>query len=177
VKEIDFRRRAVYIIVALFAFLALAQNPVKLELVFFKIITHTTQDGKTVEELKPVAQVAPGDVLEWHLRAVNTSDQIIKNVALVIPIPEQTYYLKGSAKPLTIENNKKIIIINPEFSYDGGQTFSAPPLFKKVEKIVDGKKVIEKVLVSPEEYTHVRWVVAEMLPKETIEVFLRTAVR
>ena len=177
VKEFDIRRKAILIAITLFSMLVYAQSPVKLELVSFKVITYQAEKGKLVEKLIPVTKVAPGDILEWRLRAKNTSTKKIKGVALIIPIPSQTYYLNDSASPLKVERNGDVVVIQPEFSFDGGRTYSRPPLFKKVKKVVDGKEIVKEVPVSPEEYTHARWVLEEMLPGETVEVFLRTVVR
>jgi len=166
-------------IVLLFALslFAYAQSQVRLELSSYKVITTTDAEGHRVESFKPALNVAPGDVIEWRLRAINTSDKILQEVSLIIPIPAKTYYLKGSASTLVIERGDEKIIIKPEFSYDGGQTYGIPPLFKIVKEVVNGQEVTKKVPVAPEEYTHVRWVLKDMLPKEAVEVFLRTVVR
>ncbi len=156
---------------------ALAQGPVKLDLSSFKVITYTNEQGEKVEKLVGVTNVAPGDFLEWRLRAENTGDQQIEGVVLIIPVPAQTYYVDGSAGPLLIERNGKKVIAEPEFSFDGGRTYGRPPLLKKVKEVVDGKETVKEVPVAPEEYTHVRWVLETMLPGEVVEVFLRTVVR
>ncbi|WP_457636840.1 hypothetical protein [Oceanithermus sp.] len=156
---------------------AFAQNPVKLELTSYKVIVTVGEEAKRVEKLVPATEVAPGDVLEWRLRAVNTSDQALKDVAMVIPIPPQTYYQKGSAVALTLVIDGSKTVVKPQFSFDGGKTFGFPPLFKEVKIKEDGKEVVKKVQVPPEEYTHARWVLPVMQPGETVEVFLRTVVR
>ena len=176
-RRINFRRGAVQLVVAFFVFLALAQNPVNLELVSFKVVAHKSESGRLIEELKPAVKVFPGDVLEWRLRAKNNSKIIIKNVSLIIPIPAETYYLKNSASVLQVKHGDQEITIRPSFSYDGGHTFARPPLFKEVRRVVNGKEVVKEIPVPPEEYTHARWVLEEMLPGETVEVFLRTVVR
>jgi len=154
-----------------------AQNPVRLELVSFKVVTYKTDDGKLAEKLTTVSKVAPGDVLEWRLRAENTSSEKLAEVALIIPIPPQTYYLEGSASPLLLEQEGQKKIFIPEFSYDGGVNYGTPPLYKTVTEVVDGKEIVKKVVVPPEEYTHARWVVDYLLPGEVVEVSLRTKVR
>lgn len=129
-------------------------------------------EGKETFEENPL-RVKPGDILEWRLVAENRSQGPLRQVALVIPIPKETYYLEGSAKPLTLNG----VTIRPEFSFDGGKSFGFPPLKKKVRVVENGKEVEKEVEVKPEEYSHARWVVPE-IPKGTkVQVALRTAVR
>jgi len=154
-----------------------AQGLVRLELTSYKVTAYTDKQGHLIERFEQAFKVAPGDVIEWRLRAVNASKQELQDVGLVIPIPPQTYYLEGSAKPLAVAlgGSKKNVL--PEFSYDGGKTYGKPPLYKEVTVVEDGKKVVKKVLVSPEEYTHIRWMLPVMAPGQKIEVSLRTKVR
>ena len=171
--------RTEFLVVLLFtlALSAFAQSQVRLELSSYKVTTYTDGQGHKVEQLEPALKVSPGDVLMWRLRAVNTSGQELQTVALVIPIPPQTYYLEGTAAPLKLKRNGQEVTVLPQFSYDGGKTYGKPPLYKEVTVEENGKKVVKKVLVTPEEYTHVRWVLGEMDPEQVIEVFLRTKVR
>lgn len=129
-------------------------------------------EGKEVYEENPLA-VKPGDVLEWRLVAENRSQGDLRQVTLVIPIPKETYYLEGSAKPLQVGGTAA----PPEFSFDGGKTFGKPPLKKRVRVVENGKEVEKEVEVKPEEYTHARWVIP-LLPKGAkVTVSLRTVVR
>lgn len=155
--------------------LALAASALKLDLRSYKVV-QVRENGKTEERLVPAAEVAPGDVLEWVLRAENTSDRALKKVALTIPIPPETVYLEGSAQPLRLKRGDTELRVDPVFSYDGVH-FSPPPLTKKVH-VREGGKVVEKVVVvPPTAYTHVRWLVPELFPRERVEVRLRTQVR
>ncbi|WP_347242082.1 hypothetical protein [Thermus sp.] len=129
-------------------------------------------EGKEVYEENPPA-VKPGDVLEWRLLAENRSQGDLRQVALVIPIPKETYYLEGSAKPLQVGG----ATLRPEFSFDGGKTFGLPPLKKRVRVVEGGKEVEKEVEVKPEEYTHVRWVVPLLSKGAKVSVSLRTVVR
>lgn len=79
-------------------------------------------EGKEVYEANPLA-VRPGDVLEWRLVAENRAQGDLRQVALVIPIPKETYYLEGSAKPLQVGGT----IVPPEFSFDGGRPSAGLP--------------------------------------------------
>ena len=155
------------------ATLALAASPLVLRLTSYKVIHEKDENGKIVERLVPAAEVKPGDVLEWVLEAENKGDAPLENVALTIPIPPNTVYLEGTARPLELEGGVKVL---PLFSYDGVH-FSRPPL-KKVVKVKVGDRVVTKeVVVPPEEYTHVRWVVPRLDPGQKVRVSLRTKVR
>lgn len=129
-------------------------------------------EGKEVYEENPLS-VKPGDVLEWRLVAENRSQGPLRQVALVIPVPKETYYLDGSAKPLALGG----ATIRPEFSFDGGRTFGFPPLKKRVRVVENGKEVEKEVEVKPEEYTHVRWVIPELPRGAKAQVSLRTVVK
>jgi len=168
---------AILLVAVLLSAAALAKSPIELELTSFKVVAVTNSEGKSVEKLVAAREVLPGDILEWHLRATNKSDERIEDVILVIPIPPETYYLEGSASPLVLKRGDKEEVFTPEFSYNGGKTYGTPPLYKKVVEVVNGKTVERLVEVPPEEYTHVRWVVSYLLPGETVEVHLRTVVR
>ncbi|KGQ22975.1 hypothetical protein [Thermus filiformis] len=129
-------------------------------------------DGKEVYQENPT-QVKPKDVLEWRLEAENRTEAPLRQVVLVIPIPKETYYLEGTAKPLVLKG----ATIHPEFSYDGGKTYGKPPLKKRVRVVENGREVEREVEVKPEEYTHVRWVIPELPAKAKVQVLLRTVVR
>lgn len=128
-------------------------------------------EGKEVYEENPL-QVKPGDVLEWRLAAENPQGPL-RQVILIIPIPKETYYLEGTAKPLSLNG----ATIRPEFSFDGGKTYGLPPLKKRVRVVESGKEVEKEVEVKPEEYTHARWVLPEFPKGAKLQVSLRTAVR
>jgi len=155
------------------ASLALAAGSLQLELKSFKVIKVEDKEGKIVERLIPAAEVKPGDILEWVLTAENVGKDPLKQVALTIPIPPNTIYVKGTARPLELEGGVKVL---PLFSYDGVH-FSRPPL-KKIIKVREGDhEVTKEVIVPPEEYTHVRWVVPQLNPGQKVKVSLRTKVR
>jgi hypothetical protein len=155
---------------------ALAASALKLELASYRVVREADASGKVVERLVPAAKVAPGDVLEWVLTAKNETDRALHRVALTIPIPPNTAYIAGSARPLLLKHGDRGVRATPVFSYDG-EHFAPPPLKKKVRVQENGKTVEKEVVVPPSAYTHVRWVVPELLPKERVQVRLRTRVR
>jgi len=153
--------------------IALAASPLRLVLESYKVIQAKDENGKLVERLIPAAEVRPGDILEWVLEAENIGEVALENVALTIPIPPNTTYIEGSAKPLKWSDD---VVVEPLFSYDGVH-FSRPPLKREV-KVKEGDRVVTKVvIVPPEEYTHVRWVVPRLEPGQKVRVSLRTKVR
>ncbi|WP_424155641.1 hypothetical protein [Thermus aquaticus] len=150
--------------------LALAQTaqPLLLDLKAQKVVV---KEGKEV--LEEALAVVPGDTLEWRLVAENRGKETLRQVALVVPIPKETFYLDGTATPLRLGN----ATIRPEFSFDGGKTFGLPPLKKRVRVVENGKEVEKEVEVDPKEYTHARWVLPELKPGQKVEVRLRTMVK
>ena len=166
------KRRGWLPVAVLLGALALAASGLKLELVSYKVVKVQTEEGRTVEKRVPAAEVAPGDVLLWVLTAENVSGRTLKQVALTIPIPPNTVYVAGSARPLKLGE----VVVQPLFSYDGVH-FSPPPLKKRVRVEENGKVVEKEVVVPPEEYTHVRWLLPELKPGEKVQVSLRTRVR
>ncbi len=108
------------------------------------------KEGKREEILPLPKKVYPGDVIEYRIKAVNTSDGDLKNVVIGAKIPTGTTYVPGSATD------------TPEFSIDNGKTFSKEPV--KYTVIVDGKKVTKTA--TPDMYTNIRWQVPVLKPSE-----------
>lgn len=130
------------------------------------------REGKEAYEENPVG-VKPGEVLEWRLVAENRTQAPLQRVVLVIPIPKETFYLEGTARPLELMGQQVL----PEFSFDGGKTFALPPLKRKVKVVEGGQEVEKEIVVDPKEYTHARWVIPVLGPGAKVQVALRTQVR
>lgn len=92
-------------------------------------------------------RVRPGDVLRYRLTFTNTAGRPVRGVNLSNPLPEGFRFVDGSVRSSRDD-------ARPEYSADGGRTFSARPM---EEVMVDGKPVRRPV--APERYTHVRWTV------------------
>lgn len=152
--------------------LALAAEAVKLTLSSVRVIQES-KNGQVSETFQPALSVKPGDLVEWRLEAENTTEAPLRQVVLVIPIPKETRYLEGSALALERGNTRLL----PLFSYDGGQTYGLPPLKRKIKVSENGKEAEKEVEVRPEEYTHARWVLPELAPKEKVLLKLRTTVK
>ena len=126
-----------------------------------------------VEKLEAALDARPKELIEYQLNAQNTTDNTLRQVVLVIPIPTNTAYVDQSAQPLRLGET----LVTAEFSFDGGRTYGKLPLMRKVKVIENGKEVEKEVEVKPEEFTHARWVLPQMGAKQTVLLKLRTVVR
>ncbi len=166
-------RRAPTLLLGLLLAVALGQTPgLKLSLLSFQVVQTQTPQGPK-EEFRQALEVKPRDVLEYRLEAENTTNTPQREVVLTLPIPKETAYLEGTATVLSFKGTR----IQPTFSYDGGRTFGLPPLKRKVKVVEGGKEVEKEVEVKPEEYTHVRWTIPELGPKEKVTLKARVIVR
>lgn len=152
--------------------LAQAASDIRLDLKAFRVVT-VQEQNRTVERLEPALDAKPGQIIEYQLTARSTRDTPLRQVALVIPIPSSTAYQAGSAQPLRLGST----LVAPEFSFDGGGSYALPPLKRKLKLVENGKEVEKEVEVKPEEYTHARWVIPQMEPKQTLTLSLRVVVR
>jgi len=111
------------------------------------------ENGKQVKKRLPAKSVDPGEVLIFTLNYLNKGNERATKINIDNPIPQNTVYVVGSG----FGKNSKMV-----FSIDGGKTYKAPSLLTYDEKLPDGKTV--KRQASPEQYTHVRWVIDEVSP-------------
>ena len=102
------------------------------------------------KEKKMIAadKVNSGDVIFYTLSYVNSGNEAATNAVLDDPIPKGTVYLDGSAFGKDADIT---------FSVDGGKTFKKPSLLTYEVK-TNGK--MEKRVVSPEQYSNIRWTVS-----------------
>ncbi len=91
--------------------------------------------------------VRPGDVLRYRLTFTNTAGRPVRGVNLSNPLPQSFRFVGGSVRSSRAD-------ARPEYSADGGRTFSAQPT---EEVVVEGRRIRRPV--APERYTHVRWTV------------------
>lgn len=89
----------------------------------------------------------PGDVVRYRLTFTNVAGRPVRGVVLSNPLPGGMRFVTGSASATRAD-------ARPEYSTDGGRTFSAQPV---EEVTVDGRRVQRPA--PPERYTHVRWTV------------------
>ena len=158
---------------AIVAGLVTAQStPLEVRLERFQVVD-VTEDGEVREELRSVVELAPGDTVEEIVHVANTGDDDLQAVGVVLPVPEGTRFLEGSALPLDLAGEP----VEPEFSYDGGASYGVPPLTRIVIVEEDGRDVEKEVVVPPEEYTHARWVLPLLEAQSTVTARLRAVVR
>lgn len=110
-------------------------------------------EGKSTRKVIEAKSADPGEKLIFTLQYKNQGDEKATNVKVDNPIPKDTVYVVGSG----IGKNSKML-----FSIDGGKTYKLPSLLTYEETLPDGRKV--KKQASPEQYTHVRWIIDEILP-------------
>lgn len=142
--------------VALVAFVALPgkcqdapKSPLQNLLAAFVVGT----DAEGQEQLTPAEKVEPGQTVEYQLICRNLTDEVLRDVQVVGPVPESTQYLADSAKG---------DVAKPRFSIDGGKTFHAPPV-RYTAETEDGEQ--EERIAPPAMYTHVAWALPKLTGK------------
>ena len=96
--------------------------------------------------------VEPGETVYYTLKYENQGDEKATDVVVNNPIPEGTVYLTES----TYGDGSTI-----HYSIDNGQTFKKPEDLIVSYTTHDGKKMTRRAYAS--EYTHIQWVVGEVL--------------
>ena len=145
------------------------------------------QTGK--ETLVQTDTAQPGDVIEYVIVATNSAETKVKGLALVGPVPVPTKILplwyqvildyldgKGDApvfcKITPNSGDVQTLYMTstrlPEFSLDGGKTYSSPP----VTYLANG----EMKQATAETFTQVRWTIDALNPGEKVEVSYRVIV-
>jgi len=141
-----------------------AKPQIKLSMTSEKEVT-VKQDGKNIVKRMPASKIEPGQVLIFTIKYSNTGDEKATNVVINNPIPKQTVYEVGSAK-----GGNEIT-----FSIDNGKNFKRPSMLTYELTGQDGKKIRKKA--SPEQYTHVRWLISALPPGSSGEVSYRVRVK
>lgn len=133
--------------------MAMAQNdPVTMVTVAEKEVVYTDSQGIERTRLVPVATVIPGDQIVYTITFANKGKEMVNNINIVDPIPEQMRYVGGSAFGLGTEIT---------FSADDGESFATPDDVMVVD--TNGKRH----LASPAQYTHIRWAFKNALEPST----------
>lgn len=104
--------------------------------------------GEKVKRRVPIKTIKPEEVIFYTLSYINSGDEAATNAVLDDPIPQGSAYIPGSATGAGAE------IV---FSIDGGKTFKKPTLLTYEVKNPNGS--VDNRTASPEEYTHVRWII------------------
>lgn len=123
---------------------ALASEPLTATLEARKVVR--TDDGN--EQLISATEAKPGDVLEYRVTYRNVSNQPLRDVMAMLPVPATSVeYLTGSAVPSSVEASLN------------GVLFAPVPL-KRLVKLSDGKH--QQQLVPTIEYRFLRWPLGDL---------------
>jgi uncharacterized repeat protein (TIGR01451 family) len=117
-------------------------GPIDVRLESRKVIP--AAEGK--ESFAPATTAKPGDVIEYVATYRNTARQPISGLEATIPIPGNTEFIPGSARP-----------DSAKASVDS-RSWADMPLKRKVRR--DGREVDEQVAVR--EYRYLRWFPGEL---------------
>ena len=110
-----------------------------------------TKNGIVSTKLVTASEAASGEILHYTLTYHNAGDEDAVNTVVVDPIPEGTIYVANSATGTGAE---------VEFSADGGATFAHPVKVSHEFKLPSGK--VEKRIATPDDYTHIRWIIRKV---------------
>lgn len=137
-------------------------NPLKSEMTAFRVMVG--DDGK--ESLVATDSVEPGQTVEYVMKYSNVSDQALSQIRVQGPVPAEMIYVAESAS--------KASGVLLEFSVDGGQTFSVPPV--KYQKQLEDGSIVEAT-ATPDLYNLVRWTIATLAGNDATSLKYRVSVR
>lgn len=106
------------------------------------------KDGKETVQWVNAASISSGEVITYTVIYKNEGDEEATDVVIDDPIPTGTVYLPDSATGKGSDIS---------FSIDKGKTYKKPSLLTYEVTAAGGK--VEKRSASPDDYTHIRWVV------------------
>ena len=112
------------------------------------------------ESRAAATSVRPGDVIEYVATYRNTGRAPITGVEATVPVPPNTEYVAGSARPAT-----------GKASVDG-TTYAPMPLVRKVMR--DGKSAEEPVPMR--DYRYLRWSAPELGANQSVRFTARVRV-
>lgn len=112
------------------------------------------------ESLAPATSVRPGDVIEYVATYRNTGRAPITGVEATVPIPANTEFVAGSARPASARA-----------SVDG-TTYAPMPL---VRQVVRGGRSVEET-VPAREYRYLRWSAPELGANQSVRFTARVRV-
>jgi uncharacterized repeat protein (TIGR01451 family) len=162
--------RASIFFLFLFSFVwAQTNEPLSVSLEAYVVTVMTKDDGTTEEKFSEAATARPGQIVEYRVIVMNTSNETVpgSSAFIVGPVPASTDYLVDTA---TLSSDAARL----EFSADGGQSFADKPMVLK--KNDEGEE--ELVAALPEEYTDARWQLLQALaPQESLTFSYRVTVR
>lgn len=126
----------------------------------------TVKGGKKEVRIVPATKFAPNDLIIYTITYTNLGNEPATNAVVDDPIPAGTSYVPGSAKG----EGADIV-----FSIDKGKTFDKPTLLTYESVGAAGKK--QRHIAAPEDYTNVRWIVANIPPKASGKLEFKVRVK
>ena len=129
---------------------AFAKPLVSVSITAEKEVTVVKSGQKSTKKIA-ATRIDPGDVIFYTMNYINSGDEAATSAVLDDPIPQGTVYLPGSAFGTGAEIT---------FSIDGGKSFKKSSLLIYEVKNPNGS--VEKRTASPEEYTHIRWIISRI---------------
>jgi uncharacterized repeat protein (TIGR01451 family) len=129
---------------------AVAENevPVETKLIAEVLETVQTPEGKQIQRLVPADVIAQGQVVYYTVQIRNPTGQPARRVTVVQRIPANTTYVKNSASGPSAEIS---------FSVDHGRTFG------RAEELTVASPDGGARRARPEDYTHIRWQLRNVL--------------
>lgn len=94
---------------------------------------------KQIYRYVPAVKVAEGQEIYYTIYVLNNGKQPLQDYALVLPVPQNTQYIAGTAAGAGADIT---------FSADGGRTFARPERLRAAEP---------ENRIAPASYTHIRW--------------------
>jgi uncharacterized repeat protein (TIGR01451 family) len=131
-------------------------NPLVTRLEARKVVR--AADGK--ESFEPAESARPGDVIEYVATYRNTGKQPLRNLEATLPVPQNTEFVPGSARPASAKA-----------SVDA-KSFADMPLKRRTVR--DGKPI--EALVPVRDYRSLRWFAAELPADKTATFTARVKV-
>jgi len=113
------------------------------------------QDQQGQEKILPAVSTEPGQTMEYQIVFTNDGQTNVSGLQIVDPVPENTEFIGTS--------NRSDVDATFEVSIDGGISFEREPVIR-IETQADGTQ--KKVIIPPEQYTHLRWTPAQELVAE-----------
>jgi uncharacterized repeat protein (TIGR01451 family) len=124
------------------------------------------KDGKQTTKLVPTQNIDPGSIIVYSVNCSNKGDEAAREAVVDDPIPKGTVYIPGSA------TGEGAAI---QFSIDGGKTFKQPSSLTYTVKMPDGST--QQRVASPEEYSHIRWIIDAIPAGSTMKLTFRVKVK
>jgi uncharacterized repeat protein (TIGR01451 family) len=131
---------------------AFAAADIKLSITPEKEVT-VKENNREVKKRQAADTIEPGEVIFYTINYLNQGDEVATNVEVNNPIPNNTFYVSGSAKGEGAEIT---------FSADDGKSFGNSSSVTYQVRDSSGKLITRKA--SPDSYTHIRWVITRIDP-------------